>query len=121
MLGGIGSGFLFRQGARQLVGLIPVAGIVPRVAVAYAGTLAIGKTVVAWTTYGARSEPSAGQEILLAGALTRHARGLGSRDASATSCAPPPQAPFLARMIFSRSQSTRPHHPRPPCWLGRMS
>src|SRR5262245_9042957 len=46
-------------GARQLVGLIPVAGIVPRVAVAYAGTLAIGKTVVAWTTYGARSEPSA--------------------------------------------------------------
>ena len=48
----IGGGFLLRQGARQLVGLIPVAGIVPKVAVAYAGTLAIGKAVVAWATYG---------------------------------------------------------------------
>jgi uncharacterized protein (DUF697 family) len=52
VLGVIGAGFLFRQGARQLVGLVPVAGIVPRVAVAYAGTLAIGKVVVAWAAYG---------------------------------------------------------------------
>jgi uncharacterized protein (DUF697 family) len=58
-LGVIGSGFLFRQGARQLVGLIPVVGIVPKVAIAYAGTLAIGKTVVAWATYGTPLEPSA--------------------------------------------------------------
>ena len=57
VLGVIGGGFLFRQGARQLVGLIPVAGIVPKVAVAYAGTLAIGKAVVAWTTYGAALDP----------------------------------------------------------------
>ena len=33
VLGVIGGGFLFRQGARQLVGLIPVAGIAPKVAV----------------------------------------------------------------------------------------
>jgi uncharacterized protein (DUF697 family) len=52
VLGVIGGGFLFRQGARQLVGLIPVVGIVPKVAVAYAGTLAIGKAVVAWAAYG---------------------------------------------------------------------
>jgi uncharacterized protein (DUF697 family) len=59
VLGVIGGGFLFRQGARQLVGLIPVAGIVPKVAVAYAGTLAIGKAVVAWAAYGTALEPGA--------------------------------------------------------------
>ena len=57
VLGVIGGGFLFRQGARQLVGLIPVAGIVPKVAVAYAGTLAIGRAVVAWAAYGQALEP----------------------------------------------------------------
>ena len=59
VLGVIGGGFLFRQGARQLVGLIPVAGIVPKVAVAYAGTLAIGKAVVAWAAHGHALEPGA--------------------------------------------------------------
>jgi uncharacterized protein (DUF697 family) len=59
VLGVIGGGFLFRQGARQLVGLIPVAGIVPKVAVAYAGTLAIGKAVVTWAAYGTTLEPGA--------------------------------------------------------------
>ena len=59
VLGVIGGGFLFRQGARQLVGLIPVAGIVPKVAVAYAGTLAIGKAVVAWAAYGTTLDPGA--------------------------------------------------------------
>src|SRR5260370_36228899 len=57
VLGVIGGGLLFRQGARQLVGLIPVAGIAPKVAVAYAGTLAIGKAVVAWAAYGTALEP----------------------------------------------------------------
>ena len=59
VLGVIGGGFLLRQGARQLVGLIPVAGIVPKVAVAYAGTLAIGKAVVTWAAYGTTLEPGA--------------------------------------------------------------
>lgn len=59
VLGVIGGGFLFRQGARQLVGLIPVVGIVPKVAVAYAGTLAIGKAVVAWAAYGQALDPGA--------------------------------------------------------------
>ena len=59
VLGVIGGGFLFRQGARQLVGLIPVVGIVPKVAVAYAGTLAIGKAVVAWAAHGQALEAGA--------------------------------------------------------------
>jgi hypothetical protein len=50
--GVLGSGFLFRQAARQLVGLIPVAGIVPKVAIAYSGTWAIGRAIVLWVTEG---------------------------------------------------------------------
>ncbi|HJZ46304.1 MAG TPA: hypothetical protein VKE41_04030 [Roseiflexaceae bacterium] len=42
----IGGAFLWRQAARSLVGLIPVWGIVPKVAIAYAGTYTTG--VVAW-------------------------------------------------------------------------
>jgi uncharacterized protein (DUF697 family) len=42
----IGSGFLWRQLARSLIGLIPVWGLVPKVAVAYAGTYTTG--VAAW-------------------------------------------------------------------------
>lgn len=52
IIGVLGGGVLFRQMARQLVGLIPVAGLVPKVAIAYAGTVAIGKAMVAWTTEG---------------------------------------------------------------------
>lgn len=42
----IGSGFLWRQLARSLIGLIPVWGLVPKVAVAYAGTYTTG--IAAW-------------------------------------------------------------------------
>jgi uncharacterized protein (DUF697 family) len=52
ILGVIGGGFLFRQMARQLVGLIPVAGLVPKVAIAYAGTYAIGRGLTAWAIGG---------------------------------------------------------------------
>ena len=48
----IGGGFLWRQAARQLVGLIPVWGIVPKVAVAYAGTYAVGHAVLRWHQTG---------------------------------------------------------------------
>ncbi|MCC6163732.1 MAG: hypothetical protein IT182_10330 [Acidobacteria bacterium] len=53
ILGVIGGGFLFRQIARQLVGLIPVAGLLPKVAIAYAGTYAIGRGLSAWALGGA--------------------------------------------------------------------
>src|SRR5919199_1729517 len=49
----IGGGFMWRQIARQLVGLIPGFGIVPKVAVAYAGTYAAGQAAARWY---ARSE-----------------------------------------------------------------
>ncbi len=52
-LGGVvGAGFLWRQVARQLVGLIPVWGILPKVAVAYAGTYAVGEAIVRWYQTG---------------------------------------------------------------------
>jgi uncharacterized protein (DUF697 family) len=52
ILGVLGGGLLFRQLARQLVGLIPVAGLVPKIAIAYGGTWAIGRAVLAWTSDG---------------------------------------------------------------------
>lgn len=55
--GVLGGSFLFRQLARQLVGLIPVWGIVPKVAVAYAGTWTIGRALVLWANEGQRITP----------------------------------------------------------------
>lgn len=55
----VGGGFLFRQVGRELVGLMPVIGVVPKVAVAYAGTLAIARAVVVWATEGHRLGPAA--------------------------------------------------------------
>jgi len=59
VMGVIGGGFLFRQAARQLVGLVPVAGIVPKVAMAYAGTWAVGRAVAVWASEGRRLTPAA--------------------------------------------------------------
>jgi uncharacterized protein (DUF697 family) len=50
--GVLGSGLLFRQLARQLVGLIPVFGLLPKIAIAYGGTWAIGRATVLWATEG---------------------------------------------------------------------
>jgi len=50
--GVIGGGFLWRQLARQLVGLIPAWGIVPKVAVSYAGTFVVGNVVLHWYLTG---------------------------------------------------------------------
>ena len=59
VVGVIGSGFLFRQAARQLIGLVPVLGIVPKVAMAYAGTWAVGRAVAAWASEGRKLTPAA--------------------------------------------------------------
>ena len=61
--GVLGSGFLFRQAARQLVGLIPIAGIVPKVAIAYSGTWAIGRAIVLWVTEGREITPASVQSM----------------------------------------------------------
>lgn len=52
IIGVLGGGLLFRQIARQLVGLIPVWGVLPKTAVAYAGTWAIGQAIIHWATEG---------------------------------------------------------------------
>lgn len=52
IIGVLGGGLLFRQIARQLAGMLPVIGIVPKVAVAYGGTWAIGRAVTIWATEG---------------------------------------------------------------------
>ena len=50
--GVIGTGFLWRQLARYLVGLIPVIGIIPKVVVAYTGTFVVGQVVLRWYLTG---------------------------------------------------------------------
>jgi len=52
VLGILGGGLLFRQAARQLVGLIPVVGLLPKVAIAYGGTWAMGRALTAWAMGG---------------------------------------------------------------------
>lgn len=58
----IGGGFLWRQLARQLVGLLPVWGLLPKVAVAYAGTRVVGSAITYWAATGERLSPQALQE-----------------------------------------------------------
>lgn len=50
----LGGGFFFRQVARELVGLVPVWGVVPNIAISYAGTWVIGQTVYLWVSQGER-------------------------------------------------------------------
>jgi uncharacterized protein (DUF697 family) len=88
VLGVIGSGFLLRQLARQLVGLIPVVGIAPKVAVAYAGTWAVGRAVAAWASGSGRlsaasvkrfSAEAAERGRQMAGSLVGQAQRTGGR------------------------------------------
>ncbi len=123
ILGVLGGGLVFRQMARQLVGLIPVVGIIPKVAVAYGGTWAIGRAVVLWVTEGrpASSETlrsfsregldrgrTVARELAARGRagvarasgrwdrLKSHVPGLRRRArAQAAGAAPPPLAPSL--------------------------
>lgn len=48
----VGSAFLWRQVARLLVGLIPAYGVVPKIAVAYAGTYTVGQAIYQWCANG---------------------------------------------------------------------
>ena len=66
----IGGGFLLREIARKLVGLIPVVGIIPKVAVSYAGTRVIGEVVYLWAS-GAQQLSSVERGRFYDNALTR--------------------------------------------------
>jgi uncharacterized protein (DUF697 family) len=68
--GVIGGGFLFRQVARGLVGLVPGLGIIPKVAVAFAGTFAAGEAVVRWCATGQEVTAAVSRQ-LYTGALER--------------------------------------------------
>jgi uncharacterized protein (DUF697 family) len=48
----LGGGFVWRQVARSLIGLIPAWGIIPKVAVAYSGTYVVGNVVHQWYLTG---------------------------------------------------------------------
>jgi uncharacterized protein (DUF697 family) len=50
--GVIGSGFVWRQAARGLIGLVPGWGIIPKVAVAYSGTYVVGHAILGWYLSG---------------------------------------------------------------------
>jgi len=81
MMGVVGGSLMCRQVARELIGLIPVIGIIPKVAVAYGGTWAIGRAVVAWAT-GAEEATKRSLQHLYAAGLDRGrevARQLTSR------------------------------------------
>lgn len=66
----VGSGFIFRQAARQLIGLIPGFGILPKIAVAWAGTYATGEIVYRFCTTGEKINGGAIKQIY-EGALKR--------------------------------------------------
>jgi uncharacterized protein (DUF697 family) len=88
----IGGGFLWRQLARSLVGLIPVWGIVPKVAVSYAGTYAVGNTVLQWYLTGRHLSP------MQMGQLYQQAFGRGKE---------------FARRMLSKVRRPRLSHQKP--------
>jgi uncharacterized protein (DUF697 family) len=53
----VGTAFLWRLIARQLVGLIPVFGIIPNVAVSYAGTYTVGQAIYRWCANNEKVNP----------------------------------------------------------------
>lgn len=97
----LGSSFLWRQAARALVGLIPVWGIVPKTAISYAGTYAVGNAVLQWYLTGRHVSPEQVKQ-LYTGAFERGkqvASGLISRAAKLP-------RPRLARPRQPRTQES---------------
>lgn len=60
----VGGAFLWRQAARSLVGLIPVWGLVPKIAIAYAGTYTTGVAAARWFASGEMASPEQLKRIL---------------------------------------------------------
>ena len=61
--GVLGSGFMWRQIARSLIGLVPLWGIIPKVGVAYAGTYVVGNVVLQWYITGRHLSKKQMQEL----------------------------------------------------------
>jgi uncharacterized protein (DUF697 family) len=106
--GVLGSGFLLRQAARTLVGLIPVWGIIPKTAISYAGTYAVGSAILQWYLTGRHVSPDQVKQ-LYTGAFERGkqvAAGLLSR-------APKLRRPRLPRLAIPRPRLALPRRTRP--------
>ncbi len=88
----VGSAFLWRQLARQLVGLIPAYGLIPKIAVSYAGTYAIGEAIYQWCVNGEKLKPEALK------ALYTHALERGRQ---------------AAQTLIARRQAQSPALPKP--------
>jgi uncharacterized protein (DUF697 family) len=101
----IGGGFLWRQLARSLVGLIPVWGIVPKVAVAYSGTYVVGNTVLQWYLTGRHLNPRQVRD------LYRQALAQGKQNARRLLQRAP--RPRLPRLPLPRRKA-QPALPNPP-------
>ncbi len=57
LAGVLGGGYLLREAARRLVGIIPGWGLIPKVAIAYAGTYIIGEATYYWYAYHEKLTP----------------------------------------------------------------
>lgn len=68
--GVIGGGLVLRQAARSLIGLLPGLGILPKVAISFAGTVAIGEAVYFYAANG-RALTGDGVKAMYAKALDR--------------------------------------------------
>jgi uncharacterized protein (DUF697 family) len=98
--GVLGSGFLWRELARTLVGFIPVWGIVPKTAIAYAGTYVVGNVVLQWYLTGRRLTRTQMQQMYK-GAFARGKNVARNLVAG------------LPRPRLSRPRLPRPRLPRP--------
>ena len=77
LAGVLGGGFLFRETARRLVGFIPGWGLVPKVAVAYAGTYLIGEAAYIWYAYHEKLTPAQMRAMYARGMAEGKAKAAG--------------------------------------------
>lgn len=73
----IGGAFLWRELARSLVGMIPIWGLVPKIAIAYAGTYTTG--IAAWRWYADGELVSGAKLKQISKDATRQGRELAGR------------------------------------------
>jgi hypothetical protein len=66
----VGGGFMYRQVARGLAGLVPGLGVLPKIGIAFAGTYATGEAVRQWCINGEAINSSALKDVY-ANALER--------------------------------------------------
>jgi uncharacterized protein (DUF697 family) len=112
----IGGGFLWRPLARQLVGLIPGVGLLPKVAVSYAGTYATG--IVAWRWYerGELISRAALQKILQEALVEGRERAralIPAKSPASAAAAAAPQRRSLRRRLVDRIRQLLPGKRQP--------